>query len=327
MKTFLSFCIVSLLTSCGNTRQFGSIERIDPDFDLIVNRNAKIDIIAEGMDWSEGPLWVDSLKMLLFSDVPTNTVYKWTEKDGKEVYLKPSGYTGTTERGGEMGSNGLLLNTNGKLVLCQHGDRRMAEMNSDLQHPRADFRTLADTFQGRKFNSPNDAVFRRNGDLFFTDPPYGLEKNMQDTSKEIPFQGVYLVKPSGEVRLLLDSITRPNGIALTPDEKTLIVANSDQNRLRWYAYEIAGDSLRKGRVFYDATAVAGSQPGSADGLKIDKNGNIFATGPGGIWVFDRKGKVLGKIRIPEATSNVSLSLDQKTLYVTADMYVVRVRLR
>ena len=326
MKTFLSFCIISILLSCNSTREFGSIERIDPDFDLIVGKNAKIEIIAEGMEWSEGPLWIDTLKMLLFSDVPTNTVYKWTEKGGKEVYLKPSGYTGTIERGGEMGSNGLLLN-NGRLVLCQHGNRQMAEMNAPLHDPKPDFKTLADTFQGRRFNSPNDAVFRKNGDLYFTDPPYGLEKNMQDTSKEIPFQGVYLVKSTGEVKLLLDSITRPNGIALTPDEKTLIVANSDRNRLRWYAYEVVGDSLRKGRIFYDATAVAGSQPGSADGLKIDKNGNIFATGPGGVWVFDRKGKVLGKIKIPEATSNVALSPDQKTLYITADMYVVRVKMR
>jgi gluconolactonase len=327
MKTILSLCIIGLLFSCRQSGEFGSIESIDPDFDLIVNRNAKIDIIADGLEWAEGPLWIDSLKMLLFSDVPTNTIFKWTEKGGKEIYLKPSGYTGTTPRGGETGSNGLLLNANGRLVLCQHGNRQMAEMNADLRNPRPDFKTLADTFQGRKFNSPNDAVFRKNGDLFFTDPPYGLERNMQDSLKEIPFQGVYLVKPSGEVKLLLDSITRPNGIALTPDEKTLIVANSDQNRLRWYAYEIIGDSLRRGRIFYDATAVAGSQPGSADGLKIDKNGNIFATGPGGIWVFDRKGKVLGKIKIPEATSNVALSTDQKTLYVTADMYVVRVRLR
>jgi gluconolactonase len=327
MKTILSFFIVGILFSCSQPKEFGSIERIDPDFDLIVNRNAKIEIIADSLDWSEGPLWIDSLKMLLFSDVPTNTVYKWTEKKGKEVYLKPSGYTSTINRGGEIGSNGLLLNSAGRLVLCQHGNRQVAEMNADLSHPLPDFKIIANTFQGKRFNSPNDAVFKKNGDLYFTDPPYGLERNMQDSLKEIPFQGVYLVKPSGQVKLLLDSITRPNGIALSPDEKTLIVANSDQNRLRWYAYDVVGDSLARGRVFYDATPVAGNLPGSADGLKIDKNGNIFATGPGGIWVFDRKGRVLGKIRIPEATSNCSLTPDQKTLYVTADMYVLKIRLR
>jgi len=328
MKTIVLLFIITSLCCCRQAKPIGSIESLDPDFDLIVNKNAKVEIIAEDLDWSEGPLWIDSLKMLLFSDVPANTVYKWTQEKGKEVYLTPSGYTDTIKRGGETGSNGLLLSPTGKLVLCQHGNRQIAEMLPDISHPAPQFRTLADTFQGKKFNSPNDAVFKKNGDLYFTDPPYGLERNMQDSLKEIPFQGVYLVKPSGEVKLLLDSITRPNGIALTPDEKTLIVANSDQNRLRWYAYDIMGDSLIRGRVFYDATAVAGSQPGSADGLKIDKNGNIFATGPGGIWVFNRKGKVLGKIKIADVpTSNCALTPDQRTLFVTADMYVLRIKLR
>ena len=327
MKTIVGFVFISALLACNHQKELGSVERLDPDFDLIVSKNAKIEIIAEDMDRSESPLWIDSLNMLLFSDVPANTIYKWTEKDGKEVYLTPSGYTDTIKRGGETGSNGLLLNKAGRLVLCQHGNRQMAEMDADLNHPTSHFKTIADTFQGKRFNSPNDAVFRRNGDLFFTDPPYGLERGMQDSLKEIPFQGVYLVKPSGEVKLLLDSLTRPNGIAFTPDEKTLLIANSDANRMRWYAYDVQGDSLVKGRVFYDATAVAGTQKGSADGLKIDKNGNIFSAGPGGLWVFNRKGKLLGKFKIPEAVSNCSLSRDQKTLYVTADMYVLRIRLR
>ena len=305
----------------------GSIERLEPELDFIINKNARVEIIAEGMDWSEGPVWIESRKMLLFSDVPANTIYKWTQKKGKEKYLEPSGYTDSAVRGGETGSNGLLLNKEGKLVLCQHGNRQVAFMDADLDHPQPVFKTIADNYQGKRFNSPNDAVYNKKGDLFFTDPPYGLEFNMQDTLKEIPFQGVYMVKPSGEVKLLIDSLTRPNGIALTPDEKTLIVANSDQNRLRWYAYDFAGDSLVNGRIFYDATAIAGTQKGSADGMKIDKNGNIFATGPGGVWIFDRKGKVLGKIKFPEATSNCALSPDQKTLYVTADMYVLRIKMR
>jgi len=327
MKTILPLCLISLLFACREPKAFGSIERIDPDFDLIVSKDAKIEIIADSLDWSEGPLWIDSLKMLLFSDVPTNTIFKWTEAKGKQLYLRPSGYTSTIPRGGEMGSNGLVLSPAGKLILCQHGNRQMAEMMADIGSPFPQYKTLADSFMGKRFNSPNDATFRKNGDLFFTDPPYGLLQNMQDSSKEIPFQGVYLVKPSGKVKLLLDSITRPNGIALTPDEKNLIIANSDRNRLRWYSYEVVGDSLVRGRVFYDATAAADNLPGSADGLKIDKNGNIFAAGPGGIWVFDRKGKVLGKFKIPEATSNCALTPDQKTLFVTADRYVLRIKLR
>jgi gluconolactonase len=328
MKTFLASMLVSVLLACGNEKKtIGHIERLDPDFDLIVNNDAKIEIIAQGTDWSEGPLWIDSLNMLLFSDVPANTIYKWTEKDGKEVYLTPSGYTDTIKRGGETGSNGLLLNPSGQLVLCQHGNRQVAQMEADLSHPASRFKTIADTFQGKRFNSPNDAAFRRNGDLFFTDPPYGLERGMQDSLKEIPFQGVYLVKPSGQVKLLLDSLTRPNGIAFAPDEKTLYISNSDANRMRWYAYDVVGDSLARGRIFYDATAVAGTQKGGADGMKVDKNGNIFSAGPGGLWIFDRKGKVLGKFRVPDAVSNCSLSRDQRTLYVTNDMYVLRIKLR
>ena len=328
MKTIFSICVVSIFFSCNHRpKNLGSIERIDPDLDFIIKKNAKIEIIAEGMDWSEGPVWVESHKMLLFSDVPADAIYKWTSEQGKELYLHPSGYTDSVARGGEMGSNGLLLNKEGRLVLCQHGNRQMAWMDADLDHPKPEFKTIAANYQGKRFNSPNDAVYDSSGNLYFTDPPYGLENNMQDTLKEIPFQGVYKVKPSGEVVLLVDSLTRPNGLALTPDERTLIIANSDRNRLRWYAYDLSGDSLKHGRIFYDATAAAGTLKGSADGMKIDRKGNIFATGPGGVWIFDRKAKVLGKILFPEATSNCALSPDQKTLYVTADMYVLRIKMR
>jgi gluconolactonase len=194
--------------ACREPKPFGSIERIDPDFDLIVRKDAKIEIIADSLDWSEGPLWIDSLKMLLFSDVPTNKVFKWTEAKGKQLYLRPSGYTSTIPRGGEMGSNGLVLSPAGKLVLCQHGNRQMAEMMADIRSPFPQYKTLADSFMGKRFNSPNDAIFRKNGDLFFTDPPYGLLNNMQDSSKG-SHSGRVSVKPSGKVKLL-DSITRPN---------------------------------------------------------------------------------------------------------------------
>ena len=169
----------------------GTIERIDPELDSLVSNDAKIEIIAEGHDWTEGPVWIEEKKMLLFSDIPKNSIYKWTSEKGEELYLKPAGYTGTAQRGGETGSNGLLLNSKGQLVLCQHGDRRMAVMNAPLDTPKAEFTTLADNYMGKKFDSPNDAVYRSNGDLFFTDPPYGLEKNILDPSKAAPYQGVY----------------------------------------------------------------------------------------------------------------------------------------
>lgn len=323
---FLLFVVFFL--SCGKNKTIGSIERIDPGFNSIVDENATAEIIAEGYDWSEGPVWVESEKMLLFSDVPQNKVYKWTEEKGVELYLTPSGYTGAPARGGEMGSNGLTLNKNNRLTLCQHGNRQIAWMDADWTTPKPVFKTIADNYQGKKFNSPNDLVYRSNGDLYFTDPPYGLEKNMDDPLKEIPFQGVYCVKPTGEIKLVTDTITRPNGIVFTPDQKTLIVANSDSSKPCWYAYDIGeNDSLINPRIFYNASEEIKKEKGNPDGLKIDKNGNVFASGPGGLWVFDKNAKLLGKLKFQMPVSNCALSLDEKTLYITADMYVLRVKMR
>ncbi|MBS1608706.1 MAG: SMP-30/gluconolactonase/LRE family protein [Bacteroidetes bacterium] len=326
-KTFLSFLLIFIL-SCSKYKTTGIIDRLDPSFNSIMDENAKAEIIAEGYDWSEGPVWVESEKMLLFSDVPQNKIYKWTEEKGAELYLTPSGYTGATKRGGEMGSNGLTLNKDNKLVLCQHGNRQLAWMDAEWSAPKPVFKTIVNNYQSKKFNSPNDLVYRNNGDLYFTDPPYGLEKNMDDPLKEIPFQGVYCVKPSGKIKLLTDSITRPNGIVFTPDYKTLIVANSDSTKACWYAYDIAeNDSLVNPRLFYDAREEIKKVKGNPDGLKIDKKGNVFASGPGGLWVFDKNGKILGRLKVDMPVSNCALSADEKTLYITADMYVLRVKMR
>ena len=272
-------------------------------------------------------MWLKDQNMLIFSDVPKNIIYKWTEGKAAEAYLTPSGYTGdNSPYSGEEGSNGLFLSNDGKLVLCQHGDRKVSLMDAPLDAPTAKFSPLADNYQGMKLNSPNDGTFNSKGDLFFTDPPYGLPKQAEDSTKEIPFQGVYRVS-NHQIVLLTDSVTRPNGIALFPGEKTLIVANSDPAKAVWYTFDLAeNDSISGGRVFYDATQNT-NEKGLPDGLKIDKQGNVFATGPGGVWIFSKEGKLLGKIKIPEATSNCAFSPDEKTLYVTADMYVVRVKLR
>jgi gluconolactonase len=334
-KTFISALII--FSACTSTEQkntteqsaapeqktIGSIERLDPALDSLINGNASIEILSEGHEWTEGPLWIEEEQMLLYSDIPRNTIYKWTENGGAEIYLKPAGYTGEEARGGETGSNGLALNKNGQLVLCQHGDRRIALMNAPLNAPAANFTTLANEYNGKKFNSPNDLAIRSDGSVFFTDPPYGLEKNMDDPKKEMPFQGVYKISPDGKVHLLIDSITRPNGIAFMPGEKTLIVANSDGMKPRWYAYDLGpGDALTNPRLFGEDTT-----KGGADGLKIDRNGNAFATGPGGVWIFNKEGKLLGRIQIPEATANCAFSPDEKTLYITADMYLLRVKMR
>jgi gluconolactonase len=330
MKTPIAIPLIfALLISCSKKeeRTLGSIERIDPSLDAIVDNNAKVEIIAEGFEWSEGPLWLEDQNMLIFSDVPKNIVYKWSEGKTAEIYLTPSGYTGdNSPYSAEEGSNGLFLSNDGKLVLCQHGDRRVSVMDAPLNAPTSKFLPLADNFEGKKLNSPNDGTFNSKGDLFFTDPPYGLPKQAEDPTKEIPFQGVYRVS-NRQITLLTDSVTRPNGIALFPGEKTLIVANSDPAKAVWYTFDLSeNDSISGGRIFYDATQNT-NEKGLPDGLKIDKQGNVFATGPGGVWIFNKDGKVLGKIKIPEATSNCALSPDEKTLYVTADMYVVRVKLR
>ncbi len=330
MKNLFYVLTLVVLTSCTQKemKTIGTIERIDPALDAIIQGNPKVEVIADSFVWSEGPVWIKEQNMLLFSDVPANTIYKWTAEKGKEVYLTPSGYTGTLDHySNEPGSNGLTLNNQGKLVLCQHGDRRVALMDAPLNAPESKFISLADNYQGKKLNSPNDVVFRSNGDFFLTDPPYGLPKQENDSSREIPFQGVYKVS-NGVTSLITDSLTRPNGIAFFPGEKTLIVANSDPGKAIWYTFDLLeNDSVSEARIFYDATENAKTEKGLPDGLKIDKQGNVFASGPGGIWIFNKEGKLLGKIKISEATSNCALADDDKTLYATSDMYVVRIKLR
>jgi gluconolactonase len=330
MKKFSVFVFL-IVTIIMNAQQryktIGVIERIDPSFDKIVSTDAKAEIIAEGFVWSEGPVWVEQYKMLLFSDVPRDTIFKWTEKNGKEVYLTPSGYTGATPRGGEMGSNGLTLDKNGSLVMCQHGDRQVARMDASVDRPAPKYISIADKYNGKKFNSPNDLVFNSKGELFFTDPPYGLEKQMDDPKKEIPFQGVYKVKTNGQVVLLTDSLTRPNGIALFPGEKQLLVANSDPEKPNWYIFDLVGDYLKNGKIFYSSAGHDKSLKGLPDGFKIDKNGNVIASGPGGVFFFNKDGKLLGKLKLENATSNITLSPDEKTIYITNDMYVLRLRMR
>ena len=339
MGNFFIFSLFVILVACSNEKEnkeqkmkyksIGTIERLDPALDNIISADAKPEIIAEGFEWSEGPLWVEKHNMLLFSDVPMNTIYKWTEAKGKEIYLKPSGYTGAEpSQCKEPGSNGLTFDSSGNLVLCQHGDRRMAKMDAAVDKPEAKFITIADKYNGKRFSSPNDAAYNDAGELFFTDPPYGLQtQGDNDSKKEISFNGVYKVKTNGEVILLVDSITRPNGIALVPGEKKLIVANSDGKKPNWYIFDINGDSVSNGKIFYSATEEAKAMKGLPDGFKIDRNGNIFASGPGGIYIFNSEGKKLGMIRLENPASNCALSPDEKTLYITNDMYVLRFKMR
>jgi len=304
-----------------NFPTFGKIDRFDPAFDKLVPPDAKLEKLAEGLVWSEGPVWIRDGGYLVFSDVPKNTAFKWKEGEGISVFLKPSGYSGSTARGDEPGSNGLTVDSQGRLVLCQHGDRRVARLEKDRTQT-----TLADKYLGKRLNSPNDLVYKSNGDLYFTDPPYGLKGENQDPKKELPYNGVYRLSKNGELTLLTSELTYPNGIALSPDEQTLYVAVSDPKQAIWMAYDVQPDgTIANGRVFFDATSRVKEGNGVPDGMKVDKAGNIFATGPGGVFVFTPAGKLLGIIDTGQPTANCAWGDDGSTLYIMANHYLSRIK--
>lgn len=328
---------LSLLAACATPdalRSLGEVERLSPALDALVGADARFDVLAEGFAWSEGPLWIpEDGGYVVFSDIPPNRVMKWQSGHGTSVYLDKSGFLGPTPRPDhiapdEPGSNGLLLDPDGRLVLCQHGERQVGRMRAPLSAPKASYEPIVERFEGKRFNSPNDATFHRNGDLYFTDPPYGLTRKMQDPNKDLPFQGVYRCSKDGTVTLLTKEMSRPNGIAFSPDYKTLYVANSDPKRAIWMAFPVKPDgTLGEGRVLFDATPMVGSNKGLPDGLKLDRQGNLFATGPGGVLVLSPKGEHLGTLRTGEATSNCAFGEDGSTLFVTADSYLLRIRLQ
>jgi gluconolactonase len=298
----------------------GSIAEKDPALNVIVPPDAKIEKLASGFTFTEGPVWVkEGGEGVLFSDIPNNRIMKWTP-DGKVVeFRKPSGYTGPpAPPGSYIGSNGLTLDKEGRLVICEHGDRRVTRLEKDGK-----LTVLADKYQGKRLNSPNDAAYRSDGSLYFTDPPYGL---FDEKKKELDFQGIYRLAPGGKLDLLNKEMSRPNGLAFSPDEKTLYVANSDPEKKIWMAYDVAPNGmLSKGRVFFDATAE--KEDGLPDGLKVDTQGNIYATGPGGVWVFAPDGKHLGTIKPAEVPANCHWGdADGKTLYMAARTGFYRVRL-
>jgi gluconolactonase len=296
----------------------GSIERLDPRLDAIVPVDAVIEVLSEGHEWVEGPVWVPELQSILYSDIPNNAVYRWTDGEGASLWLQPAGYTGSVPREGESGSNGLALDAEGRLLLAQHGDRRIARMNAPWDAPESNFETLAGEYQGQRFNSPNDVAVRSNGDLYFTDPPYGLEGGNEP--KELDFQGVYRLATDGSLTLLTDELSRPNGIAFSPDQSILYVANSDgANQPVVMAYDVEPDGgIDNGRVFFDSWG---------DGMAVDQQGNVYVTGPGGgVLIINAEGEHLGSIMAPPRTSNAAFGEDGSTLFITANTRLVRIRL-
>ncbi len=327
MKKLLFFFSTIIMSNISTAQQrtIGQVVRLDPALDELIDKDAKIEILAEGFEWSEGPAWVKNGGYLLFSDVPKNTVHKWKEGEGLSDFLKPSGYTGKGVYGNEPGSNGLIINSLGQLVACEHGDRRVSVMPLDLGGKR----TLADNYMGKRFNSPNVVVQKSNGDYYFTDPPYGLPKKENDPTREITEFGVYRIANDGKVTLLVKDMTRPNGLAFSPDEKVLYVAQSDPAKAVIMAFDVKVDgTVGVGKVFFDATAMSKEGlKGLPDGLRVDTKGNLFATGPGGVLVISPKGKLLGRIDTTQATANCAFGNDGTTLYLTADMYLCRIKLK
>jgi len=306
--------------SMGET---GRVVRLDARFDQLVPQGARLEKVVEGLQWVEGPVWNSPEGFLLFSDVPANTICKWQPGRGIHPFLTSSGYSGTAPfTGKEPGSNGLLFDSAHRLVLCQHGDRRVVRLEEDGR-----ITILADRYKGNRFNSPNDAVFRSNGDLYFTDPPFGLPQTFDDPTRELPFSGVYRLTPDGKVTLLIKDLYAPNGIGFSPSEDILYVSNADKKHPVWMAYPVQPDgNVGKGRVFFDAAEWTKSKPGLPDGIKVDQNGNIFAAGPGGIYVFGPDGRHLGSIETGVATGNCAWGDDGSVLYIAAGTAIYQIEL-
>jgi gluconolactonase len=323
------FVLAALLPSRGACAEAGGsrIERLDPALDALVAPEAKVEVLASGLSWAEGPVWRKSGGYVLFVDIPQNTIYRWKEGEGLSVFLRPAGYAESDPppAGRELGCNALTLDGQDHLVMADQGNRRIARLDETGFVKK----TLASRFEGKRLNSPNDLAFRSNGDLYFTDPPYGLDGLNQSPLKEMPFNGVYRLTAAGELTLLTKDLTFPNGIAFAPGERTLYVAVSDPARPVLMAYDVKSDgSLGGGRVFFDATALhQAGKKGLPDGLKVDQQGNVFLGGPGGILVLSPEGKHLGAIVTGQTTANCAFGEDGSTLYMAADSYFMRVRLK
>jgi len=300
-------------------KYIGSIEKVDDAFAELIDVNEKIEVLTEGYNWSEGPVWIKSDGHLLFSDVPENKIHKWSPKTGHSIFMDPSGFEGDNGEK-EPGSNGLMVDNEGRLLVCDHGNRRIYRVEKDGTKT-----TVTERFEGKRFNSPNDLVVNSKGEIFFTDPPYGLKDK---TKREIDFCGVYRVAVDGTVTLITKELERPNGIGLSPDEKTLYVAQSHRPAPIYNAYSIHDDGSidAKGKLLYNSIKLAeAGDPGMPDGMCVDSKGNLWATGPGGVLIISPEGKLLGRILMGQNTANCTFGGDGTTLYITSDDKICRVK--
>jgi gluconolactonase len=310
------------------------VDRLDPSLDRIVPQDAILERIATGFTWVEGPVWAEG--SLFFADIPSNSIRRWSPGAGVSIFLQPSGYKGSDAYGHEPGSNGMTLDARGRLTVAGHAQRDVFRF--ETLDPKGPVTILADTYLGKRLNSPNDLVYRSDGSLYFTDPPYGLRKqNDSDPEKELKVNGVYRIpralehRPGApparaELQLLVSDLPRPNGIAFSPDEKYLYVDNTEPKKI-WMRYRVEPDgTLAEPKLLFDATA--DPRPGAPDGMKLDVEGNIYSAGPGGVWIISPEGKALGTIVMPERVSNLTWAgPDRQTLYITASSSVYRVHLK
>jgi len=295
----------------------GAILRLDPTLDQLVPKDARIEKVAGGFTFTEGPLWrADG--HLWFSDVVGNMVRSLTPDGRATVLIDHSGGSSAPPPGSYFGSNALIADKDGAILMCQHFNRQIARVDRDLK-----IATLLDKFEGKRLNSPNDLVYKSDGALYFTDPPFGLAGGDRDPAKELPFNGVYRFA-GGKLQAVIQDLTGPNGLAFSPDEKVLYVANFQPKRY-WMRYDVAADgTVSNGKVFADVNDER--DRGGPDGMKLDARGNIYAAGPGGLWIFAPDGKHLGTLKLPENPSNCNWGDDGKTLYITAVTSVYRIKL-
>jgi gluconolactonase len=306
-------------TPAQSSGALATVIRLDPALDALVPQDAQAEKVAGGFIFTEGPLWRPSMG-LWFSDLVGNVVRQWAV-DGKVIQiLHPSGFPASMFGGrGLVGPNAMVADKDGGILLCEHANRRIVRITKDML-----ISVVVDNYQGKRLNSPNDLVYKSDGSLYFSDPPYALPQEDTDPSKELPFNGVFRFS-KGKLQLLIKDLTRPNGIAFSPDEKTMWVSNSDPKHKIWMKYDVAPDgTVRNGQLIADATNE--KDAGNPDGLKFDSQGNVFGAGPGGLWIFSPAGKHLGTIKLPEIVSNCTWGDDGKTLYITARTSVYRIRL-
>lgn len=282
----------------------------------IVDSQSDVCVLADGFAWTEGPLWVDELDGLLFSDIPASKVYLYDSKGALTTYLTDSKF-----------SNGLVRHPSGSLVLMQSRNRTVGRMKVPIDAPRPLFDVLASSYLGAQLNSPNDGVYNRAGDLFFTDPPYGLPNGINDKNKALNFQGVFLLSRDGELKVLDSTLSYPNGIALSADESTLFVAVSDVDDSAWYRYDVQSDLTLSGRKKVYVTDNNKQHHGLPDGMAFHKGGLLFATGPGGLYIFDNRGKLKGRVLIENIVSNVAFDRAYRTLYITANNTLMSLTLK